>query len=112
MATITSIVLAHMSTFSEVLSGLSSIKDLSIPPASTSAELAALQPKLDKVRETQEGQIHEVAELRTRSVRLLERWLDVGVVGQGEDWAESEERVRAAEREIRRIEVAREKGER
>jgi hypothetical protein len=61
------------------------------------------------VKEIQRTQAHEVADLRIRSARLLERWLEVGVVGQGEVWAEWEERVRAVERGVRRMEVAREK---
>jgi hypothetical protein len=108
-STIQSIVLAHASSFPETLSRLTSVRDLPIPPASASADLVALQPRLEKVQEVQRSQIREVAELRARSARLLERWLEVGVVGQGEVWAEWEERVRAVERGVRRIEVAREK---
>lgn len=108
---ITSIVLAHAISFSEAISRLTSVKDLPIPPASVSAELIALQPRLDKLKEVQEAQVNEVAELRAGSARLLERWLDVGVVGQGEVWAEWEEKLRAVERGVRRIEVAREKDE-
>jgi hypothetical protein len=108
-STITSIVLAHATSFSEVVSRLTSIKDLVIPPASASAELAVLRPRLDQVESTQAAQVREVSELRARSARLLERWLEVGVVGQGEVWAEWEDRVRAVERRVRRMEVAREK---
>jgi hypothetical protein len=106
---IKSIVLAHASSFPETVSRLNSVKDLPIPPASASAELLALGPRLEKAIEVQESQLHDVAALRTRSARLLERWLEVGVVGQGEVWAEWEERVRGVERSARRIEVAREK---
>lgn len=108
-STITSIVLAHATSFSETVSRLMSIKDLVIPPASASAELAALRPRLDQVESTQAAQVREVSELRARSARLLERWLEVGVVGQGEVWVEWEDRVRAVERRVRRMEVAREK---
>lgn len=110
-STIQSIVLAHAASFSETVSRLTSVKDLPIPPASASVELSALQPRLDKVKEAQYSQIREVTELRARSARLLERWLEVGVVGQGEVWAEWEERAKAAERGVRRIEVARERQE-
>jgi hypothetical protein len=111
ISAITSIVLAHASTFSEIVSRLTSVKDLPIPPASASADLIALQPRLNKVKEVQEAQAREMSALRARSARLLERWLEIGVVGQGEVWAEWEERVRAAERGVRRIEVAREQEE-
>ena len=110
-STITSIVLAHAPSFSETVSRLTSVKDLQIPPASASAELIAMQPRLAKVRETQEAQVREVSELRLRSAMLVERWLEVGVVGQGEVWAEWEQRVRAAERGVRKIEVLRGKQE-
>lgn len=71
----------------------------------------SLQPRLDKVREVQEAQMREVSALRARSAILVERWLEIGVVGQGEVWAEWEERIRATERGVRRIEVTRERGE-
>lgn len=106
---ITSIVLAHASSFSETAARLTSVQDLPIPPASASVELIAMQPRLDKIKKVQEAQVREVSALRARSARLVERWLVVGVVGRGEVWAEWEERVRAAERGVRRREVAREK---
>jgi hypothetical protein len=110
-STITSIVLAHASSFSETVSRLTSVKDLPIPAASASAELIAIQPRLEKMKEVREEQVHEVSALRARSARLVERWLEVGVVGQGEVWAEWEERVRKVERGVRRMQAVREKQE-
>lgn len=77
-----------------------------------SADLLAMKPRLDKAREVQEAHIREVSDLRARSAGLVERWLEVGVIGQGEVWAEWEDRVRATERGLRRMEVMQEKQER
>jgi hypothetical protein len=111
ISTIASIVIAHASSISETASRLASLQDLPVPPASASAELIALQPRLEKAKKVQETQLHELSELRARSARLVERWLEVGVVGQGEVWAEWEERTRAAERGVRRLEIQGEKPE-
>ena len=109
IATIASIVLAHASSFSETVSRLTSVQELPLPPASASADLIAVQPRLEKVQEVQAAQLRKVSDLRARSARLAERWLEVGVVGQAEIWAEWEERVRVVERGVRRMEVRREK---
>jgi len=111
ISTIAAIVLAHASSISESASRLTSLQDLPVPPASASADLIAMQPRLEKAKKVQEAQLHELSELRARSARLVERWLEVGVVGQGEVWAEWEERTRTAERGVRRLEVQREKQE-
>ena len=100
---------AHASAFAETVSRLNSLKDLPVPPASDSAELLQLQPRLAKVRDTQDDYTRQVAELRSRSAKLLERWVEVGLVGQGEVWAEWEERLRAAQRSVRQAEAARER---
>jgi hypothetical protein len=109
VATIASIVLAHASSISETASRLTSLQDLPVPPASASAEMIAIQPRLEKAKKVRETQLHELSELRARSARLVEHWLEVGVVGQGEVWAEWEERTRMAERGVRRLEVQQEK---
>jgi hypothetical protein len=103
-ATEASVVLAHASSFPETASRLSSLKDLAIPPAESSAKLVELQPRLEKVKEVQERQLRQVAELRERSARIVERWVGEGVVGSGEAWAEMEARVRDAEKDVRRAE--------
>ncbi|KAF7503487.1 hypothetical protein GJ744_003678 [Endocarpon pusillum] len=109
ISTITSIVLAHASSFSETVSCLMSVQELPLPPASASADLIAVQPRLERVQEVQAAQLREVSDLRARSARLVERWLEAGVVGQAETWAEWEERVRVVERGVRRMEFQREK---
>jgi hypothetical protein len=99
-----SVVLAHASTFPETASRLSSLKDLTIPPAEASAKLLELQPRIDKVKEVQAHQLRQVAELRERTARIVEQWVSNGVVGSAEAWAEVESRVRDVEKDVRRIE--------
>ena len=103
-ATEASVVLAHASSFPETASRLSSLKDLAIPPAEASAKLVELQPRLERVKEVQDRQLRQVAELRERSARIVERWVSEGVVGSGEAWAEIEARVRDVEQGVRRVE--------
>ena len=55
--------------------------------------------------ERQTRQETEIDTLRELSARLLERWLQVGVVGQGELWADWDDRVKIAERSVRRKEA-------
>jgi hypothetical protein len=106
-----SIVLAHSSAYPETASRLSSLKDLPIPPAASSAQLADLQPRIDVVMKQQEQLERELEELRRRSAAVVERWVRVGVVGLGEVWAEWEERIKRVERDVARAERAREREE-
>jgi hypothetical protein len=106
-----SIVLAHSSAYPETASRLSSLKDLPIPPAASSAQLADLQPRIDVVMKQQEQLEKELEELRRRSAAVVERWVRVGVVGLGEVWAEWEERIKRVERDVTRAERAREREE-
>ena len=110
-ATIGSIVLAHATAFPQTASRLTALKDLTLPPALASAQLIELQPRLDGVLREQAEQSRQMAELRARSARVMERWIELGVVGQGEVWAEWEERVKSVERRARRIEAARKREE-
>ncbi|EAS31317.3 nuclear distribution protein RO10 [Coccidioides immitis RS] len=100
-----SIVLSYATAFPETASRLSSLQDLPIPPASASTSLIELQPRIDRLLKEQEKQANEVAELRARSALLMKRWLEVGIVGGGEVWGEWEEKVRMAERAVRRLEA-------
>ena len=52
---------------------------------------------------------NEVAELRRRSAKVIERWYELGVLGVGECWAEWESRVEGVERQVRRREHEKEK---
>lgn len=103
-----SIVFAHASAFPETASRLTSLKDLPVPPAVKSALLVDLGPRIEQARRVQENQMREVSELRVRSARLVERWVGLQV-GMGECWADWEGRMTEAERELKRLEVMRER---
>ncbi|KAJ5495138.1 hypothetical protein N7539_000254 [Penicillium diatomitis] len=109
--TLASIVLSYATAFPETASRLTSLNDLPIPDATTSASLIAMQPRLDRMAQTQEEQAATLSELRVRTARVLQRWYEVGVMGSGECWAEWEGRLEGLEREVRRREVIREKRE-
>ncbi|KAB8236070.1 hypothetical protein ETB97_009704 [Aspergillus alliaceus] len=104
-----SIVLAYASAFPETASRLTSLNDLPIPDAQTSASLIQLQPRLDQLAHVQEEQAKQVSELRVRTARALQRWYEIALVGGGECWAEWEGRLEDVEREVKRKEVVRER---
>ncbi|OAX78535.1 hypothetical protein ACJ72_07157, partial [Emergomyces africanus] len=101
---LTSIILSYASAFPETASRLTSLKDLPIPPASLSASLIELQPRLDRLAAVQEQQAAEIAELRARSALVAKRWVEVGVLGGSEIWADWEGRIEKVERGVRRLE--------
>jgi hypothetical protein len=105
--TLASIVLSYATAFPETASRLTSLNDLPVPDAQSSAALIDLQPQLERLAQTQSEQAAEISELRVRTARVLQRWYDVGLVGSGECWAEWEGRLEDVEREIRRGEVVR-----
>ena len=104
------IVISHASDFPETASRLLSVKDLPIPASSASASLIALQPRLNKLIAQQEIHAREVADLRSRTGVLLERWVQISLLGVGELWANVECRVADIEGAIRGLEAA-EKGD-
>lgn len=104
-----SIVLSYATAFPETASRLSSLKDLPIPEAQASTALIELQPRLQKLLSIQEQQAIEISELRARSARLLQRWFELGVLGNSECWAEWESRLEDVEREVKRREVIRDR---
>ena len=104
-----SMVLSYTSAFPETASRLTSLNDLPIPDAQTSAALIELQPQLERVSRGQEEQAKTISELRVRTARVLQRWYEVGLVGGGECWAEWEGRLEDVEREVNRAEVVRER---
>ncbi|OJD23794.1 hypothetical protein ACJ73_04854 [Blastomyces percursus] len=97
---LTSIILSYASAFPETASRLTSLKDLPIPPASLSASLIELQPRLDRLAAVQEQQAAEIAELRARSALVAKRWVEVGILGGSEVWAEWEGRIERVERGV------------
>ncbi|KAI9780547.1 MAG: hypothetical protein M1839_006665 [Geoglossum umbratile] len=104
-----SIVLSSAPLYPTTVSRLTSILDVPVAPAESSASLMALQPRISKVEVLQEIQSRELAELSRRSAEVLERWYRISVLGGGECWAEWEGRVARVEREARRQEAMRER---
>lgn len=104
-----SIVLSYAAAFPETASRLASLKDLPIPDAQGSTALIELQPRLAKLLEIQQQQAMDISELRTRSARLLQRWYELGILGNSECWAEWESRLEDIEREVKRREVIRDR---
>ncbi|KAF7593233.1 hypothetical protein BBP40_011774 [Aspergillus hancockii] len=104
-----SIVLSYASAFPETASRLTSLNDLPIPDAQTSASLIRLQPRLDRLSQVQDQQVKQISELRVHTARVLQRWYEIALVGGGECWAEWEGRLEDVEREVKREEVVRER---
>jgi hypothetical protein len=103
--------MSYATAFPETASRLTSLNDLPVPDAQSSAALIELQPQIDRVAQMQTEQAAEISELRMRTARVLQRWYDVGLVGSGECWAEWEGRLEDVEREVKRSEVIRQRRE-
>jgi uncharacterized coiled-coil protein SlyX len=73
-----------------------------IPPAELSAQLIDLQPRITKVEALQAAQNSDIAELRTRSAAVIQRWYTLDILQAGESWAELESRVEQVEQKVRR----------
>ncbi|KAI4256316.1 MAG: hypothetical protein LQ352_002150 [Teloschistes flavicans] len=101
---ILAIVNAHAPLYPLTASRLTSIRDMNIPSSSLSATLISLQPRLSKLQQLQDAQAKEMAELRARSARVVQRWYELGVLGQGECWAEWEGKMENCEKKVRRLE--------
>lgn len=80
------------------------MKDLPIPPAEASASLISLHPRLSKLELLQDEHAKDMADLRARSARAIQRWYELGVLGQSECWTEWEGRVVEVEKRVRREE--------
>jgi hypothetical protein len=102
-----SIILSYASLISETASRLTSLTDTPIPDASLSASLIALQPRMNQLAAKQDEQSREIAELRVRTAKVLQRYYEVSLLGGGEIWGEWEGRMDRVEREVKRVEVAR-----
>lgn len=64
---------------------------------------------MDEVAGVQEAQAREVAALRVRTAKVLQRVYEVCMLGGGEVWGEWEGRIEGVERGLRRGEVVRER---
>lgn len=65
----------------------------------------SLEHRLAEVELQQELQARELAELRSRTAAVIQRWYELGVLGGGECWTEWEDRVEMVEKKIRQQEV-------
>ncbi|KAL8726504.1 MAG: hypothetical protein Q9166_006667 [cf. Caloplaca sp. 2 TL-2023] len=101
------IVAAHATLYHQTASQLTSIHDLAIPSSSLSTSLMSLRPRIAKLRLLQDTQAQELAALRAKSAKAIQRWYELGVLGQGECWAEWEGRMEDCEKKVRRMEVGR-----
>ncbi|KAL8748343.1 MAG: hypothetical protein Q9184_007374 [Pyrenodesmia sp. 2 TL-2023] len=106
---IAAIVTAHAPLYPLTASRLTSIRDINIPSSSFSTQLIALQPRLAQLAKLQDMQSQEMAALRARSTKAVQRWYELGVLGQGECWAEWEGRMEECEKKVRRLEGGRRK---
>ena len=104
-AELIAIIVSCAPSFPTTASRLIAVKDLPIPPAKSFAALIALQPRLAEVELLQQSQAKEMAELRARSARAVQRWYEVGVLEEGECWSEWEERCVEVEKKVRRAEM-------
>ncbi|KAL5002859.1 hypothetical protein BDV10DRAFT_181078 [Aspergillus recurvatus] len=102
-----SIILSYASLIPETASRLTSLTDTPIPDASLSASLIALQPRMDQLAAKQDEQSREIAELRVRTAKVLQRYYEVSLLGGGEVWGEWEGRIESVERGVKRAEITR-----
>ncbi|KAH8662375.1 hypothetical protein BX600DRAFT_318954 [Xylariales sp. PMI_506] len=106
-AALAQVVLASSTMYPAAASSLTSINDTPIPDAALSASLVALLPRMKGIEATQQAQQTEIAELRGRSEALIRRWYEGTVLGYGAFIAGAEGRLERAERQVRRVEKAR-----
>ncbi|KAL8974036.1 MAG: hypothetical protein Q9197_001732 [Variospora fuerteventurae] len=104
---ISAVVTAHAPLYPLTASRLTSIRDTSIPSSSLSASLIALRPRLTQLARLQGTQAKEMADLRVRSTKVVQRWYELGVLAQGGGWAEWEGRMEECEKSVRRLESGR-----
>lgn len=101
------VVTAHAPLYPLTASRLTSIRDTNIPSSSLSASLIALRPRLAQLARLQGTQAKEMAYLRVRSAKVVQKWYELGVLAQGERWAEWEGRMEECEKSVRRLESGR-----
>ncbi|KAI9648984.1 hypothetical protein NHQ30_001550 [Ciborinia camelliae] len=101
-SSILSIILASASSYPSTASRLTSILDMPIPSAESSAQLIDLQPRIAKIEALQMAQNAELSALRQRTAAVIQRWYTVDVLRTGESWAELEGRVQQVEQKVRR----------
>lgn len=106
-----SVVLSNATLYPETASRLSSLQSLPVPLVESSSKLTELAGQIDQYCEEQKRLEGEIQELRQRSARCLEWWVNVGVVGMGDMWEEWESRMIELERQVGRFERRRKEEE-
>jgi len=101
---ILAIVSSSATCYPTTASRLTSVKDLPIPSAESSAALIAMKPRLARLELLQNSQEREMAELRLRSAAAIKRWYELEVLGASECWTEWEGRMTEVEKMVRRKE--------
>ncbi|QSZ36991.1 hypothetical protein DSL72_009083 [Monilinia vaccinii-corymbosi] len=96
------IIMASASSYPSTASRLTSVLDMPIPSAESSAQLIDLQPRIAKIEALQMAQNVELSALRQRTAAVIQRWYTVDVLRTGESWAELEERVQQVEQKVRK----------
>jgi hypothetical protein len=99
--------MASASSFHSIASRLTSILDVPITPAQTSAQLITLQPRIANVEALQLAHDSAIAELRQRSAAVVQKWYSRDILQAGNSWAELVERVEQLEQRTRRTALAR-----
>lgn len=99
------LVLAHMPSYHTTAAQLTSLNDLPVPDASSSASLLSLEPRIQRAMERQEQQAKVIADMRQASLGLIGRWYEVGIVAMGDCWNEWEAHLMDAERTVRQAEA-------
>lgn len=102
---LSSLVLSHTPSYHATAARLTSLNDLPVPNASSSVSLITIEPRIQTATERQERQQAELGEIRQRSVEIISRWYELGIVGMGDCWSEWESRLMTAEAQVRRAEV-------
>ena len=97
-------IISGATSFPITASRLTSIKDLPIPSAETSAALVAVQPRIALIELLQESQTCELAALRQRSASIIKRCYELSGLGGSECWTEWEKRMTVIEKQVRRQE--------
>lgn len=111
------LVLAHAEVYTTSAAALAHIpqsqqqQEQQIPNPAGLATLLALAPRIRAADEKERRFRREAAELRARSARTVEEWIEEGILVMGERWAGWEERVRVVEVGVRRAEAGRRRRE-
>ncbi|KAK5109133.1 hypothetical protein LTR62_007495 [Meristemomyces frigidus] len=110
-AELAALVLSHTKLITTNSTNLSNLASTPISDPAPLTKLISLRQRIEAVSQKQDEHARGVAELRTRSARIVEHWVEQGCLGMGDKWAEWEERLRGMEIAVRRREGARRREE-